>query len=385
MKKAAIIGVGMTPFGTHWKRDVTSLTTEAINKALDDSGVSDSDVDSLFIGSMSGGLFSNQEHYGSLIPDYAGLHNKPATRVEAACASGGLSIKHAYQEVLSGRSDVVVAMGVEKMSDIGGFSVTRALGTAAHSEWEGLQGATFPGLYAMIAKLHMEKYGTTSEQLAMCSVKSHKNGAHNPLAQFQREITVDQVLNSSPVADPLRLLDCSPVTDGSAAVIIASEEVARKYTDTPIWIKGSGHATDSISLHDREDITTLRASVLASKSAFEQAKMAPKDIGCVEVHDCFSIAEICAIEDMGFCKKGEGGQFTEDGNTAIGGKIPVNTSGGLKSKGHPIGASGVAQAIEAVLQLRGEAGKRNTGAEVAMTHNVGGSGGTAVCHIFGRE
>jgi acetyl-CoA C-acetyltransferase len=295
-----------------------------------------------------------------------------------------LALRQGYIDVASGLHDIAVVGGVEKMTDISAHSVTKVLATAADTEREAIFGATFPGLYAMMAKLHMHKYNTTEEQLALVSVKNHKNAMHNPNAQFHKEVSVQDVLNSPYIADPLKLLDASPITDGAAAIVLASEEKAKKLCDTPIWIAGTGHATDTISLHDRQDLLTLNATVHAAKQAYLQSKLEPKDIQCAEVHDCFTIAEILALEDLGFVKKGEGGNFTESGQTQIGGKLPINTSGGLKAKGHPIGATGVAQAIEAVMQLRGTAGKRNTNSEIALTHNVGGSGGTAVVHIFTR-
>ncbi len=271
------------------------------------------------------------------------------------------------------------------MTDVDVETTTDALAAAADREWEGVMGATFPGLYAMIARLHMHKYGTTSEQLASVAVKNHHHGTMNPKAQFQNEISIDAVLNSVMVADPLHVFDCSPISDGASAVVLAPAEIAKKYTDTPIYVKGSGQASGTLSLHDRPDITTLDATVAAANRAYKMAKVTPKDIDFAEVHDCFTIAEICAIEDLGFVKKGEGGKATMEGMTAIGGQIPINTSGGLKACGHPVGATGIKQAVEIVLQLRGEAGKRQIdGAEIGLTHNVGGSGGTAVIHIFGR-
>ena len=247
-------------------------------------------------------------------------------------------------------------------------------------------GATFPGLYAMIARLHMHKYGTTSEQMAQVAVKNHENGSMNPIAQYRSKISVEQVLKSVMVADPLHIFDCSPITDGAAAVVLAPADVAHEYTDTPIYVKATAQASDTIALHDRRDITTLDATVAASKRAYEMAGLGPKDIDVVEVHDCFTIAEICAIEDLGFVEKGQGGKFTEEGQTAIGGSIPVNTSGGLKACGHPVGATGIKQAAEIVTQLRGEAGKRQVdGAEIGMAHNVGGSGATALVHILSRD
>ena len=337
---------------------------------------------------MSGGRFVEQEHIGALIADYSGLSRNlhvPATRVEAACASGGLALRQAIMAVASGYSEIVVAAGAEKMTDVGSEEASSALAAAADREWEGMAGATFPGLYAMIAKLHMHMYGTTGEQLAEVAVKNHKNGSFNPIAQYKNTITVDNVLNSIMVADPLHIFDCSPITDGASALVLAPAEIAHKYTDTPIYIKATAQASDTIALHDRRDITTLDATVMAAKRAYSMAKLTPEDIDLVEVHDCFTIAEICAIEDLGFAEKGKGGIVTENGETAIGGRIPVNTSGGLKACGHPVGATGIKQAVEIVTQLRGEAGKRQVeGAEYGMTHNVGGSGATAVVHIFSR-
>lgn len=384
MRKVAVVGVGMTKFGQLWDRDLVSLSVEAGYKALKDAGLLQKDVQSLYIGTMSGGLFVNQEHLASMLSDQLGFRNIPSVRVEAACASGGLAMRQGYLDVASGNKDVVVVGGVEKMTDIGGHTVTKVLATAADTERESVFGATFPSIYAMMAKLHMHEHKTTEEQLAHVSVKNHSHAVHNEHAHFRRKVTLDQVMSSTKLADPLKLLDASPVSDGAAAVVLASEDFARKITDTPVWIAGSGHATDSISLHDRKDMLTMQSTVAAAKEAFRNARMQPKDIGTLEVHDCFTIAELLALEGMGFVKRGESGQLAEQGQTYIGGKIPVNPSGGLKAKGHAIGATGVAQAVEAVLQLRAQAGKRNTNAETALTHNVGGSGGTSVVHIFKR-
>ncbi|MCQ6961643.1 thiolase domain-containing protein [Methanolobus chelungpuianus] len=389
MREVAIIGVKNTLFGEQWDRSFRDLVVEAGVGAVEDAGVAGERIDSMFVGNMSGGQFVEQEHIGALIADYSGLAKNlhvPSTRVEAACASGGLALRQAFYSVASGMDDIVIAAGVEKMTDVPSSKASSALAAAADREWEGIMGATFPGLYAMIARMHMHKYGTTSEQLAQVAVKNHYNGQFNPIAQYRNTITVDAVLSSIMVADPLRIFDCSPITDGASAVILAPADVAHEYTDTPIYIKASGQASDTIALHDRRDITTLDASVVAGRRAYEMAGLGPKDIDLVEVHDCFTIAEICAIEDLGFVKKGEGGKATQQGETAIGGRIPVNTSGGLKACGHPVGATGIKQAVEIVQQLRGEAGKRQVdGAEVGMTHNVGGSGATAVVHIFSRN
>jgi acetyl-CoA C-acetyltransferase len=388
MRDVAIIGVGCTKFGELWDKSFRDLFVEAGISAIEDAGVQGEDIDAIYLGNMSAGRFIEQEHLASLIADYAGLAslNTPATRVEAACASGGLAMRQAVLAVASGYHDIVIAGGAEKMTDVDTDDTTKVLAAAADREWEGIMGATFPGIYAMIARLHMHRYGTTSEQLAAVSVKNHFNASMNPRAQYQNHITVEDVLNSTMVADPLHLLDCSPITDGAAAVILAPAETAARYTDTPVYVKASAQASSSISLHDRADITTLDATVAAARKAFEMAKLTPKDVDVAEVHDCFTIAEILAIEDLGFFKKGEGGSATEEGVTALGGEIPVNTSGGLKACGHPVGATGVKQVVEIVEQLLGEAGKRQVdGAEIGLTHNVGGSGGTAVVHILSRR
>jgi acetyl-CoA C-acetyltransferase len=388
MRDVAIIGVGCTEFGELWDKSFRELFVEAGVSAIEDANVQGGKIDALYVGNMSGGRFIEQEHLGALIADYSGLASLhiPSTRVEAACASGGLALRQGIIAVASGYHDIVIAGGAEKMTDVGVETTTDALAAAADREWEGIMGATFPGLYAMMARLHMYKYGTTQEQLASVAVKNHHNGTMNPKAQFQNEITIDTVINSVMVADPLRVFDCSPISDGASAVVIAPAEIAKKYTDTPIYVKASAQASGTISLHDRPDITTIDATVAAANWAYKMAKVSAKDINFAEVHDCFTIAEICAIEDLGFVKKGEGGKAAESGLTAIGGKIPVNPSGGLKACGHPVGATGVKQAVEMVLQLRGEAGKRQiAGANIGLTHNVGGSGGTAVVHIFGRD
>ncbi|MBI5460477.1 thiolase domain-containing protein [Methanobacterium sp.] len=384
MRDVAIIGVSQTKFGELWEVSFRDLITEAGMKAVADADIEGADLEAMYVGNMTAGLFIQQEHIASLIADHSGLTPIPCTRVEAACASGGLALRNGIMAVASGYHDVVISAGVEKMTDV--VDPTPAIATASDQEWEAQQGVTFPSLYAMMARRHMHQYGTTREQLAMFSVNNHKNGALNPLAQYPFEIGVDQVLNSTMVADPLRLLDCSPVTDGAAAVILCPAEDARKYTDTPVYVKASAQASGTIALHDRRDITTIDSTVHASRTAYDMAGVGPKDIDAVEVHDCFSINGILAIEDLGFVEKGQGGNAVEDGLIAIDGDLPVNPSGGLKARGHPLGATGIAQAAEMVWQLRGDAGKRQVnGIEIGMTHNIGGTGGTAAVHIFGRE
>ncbi|HJK27545.1 MAG TPA: thiolase domain-containing protein [Methanocorpusculum sp.] len=386
MREVAVIGAGITAFGERWDTSFRDLCTEAGVAALEDANVAGEQIDAMFVGSMSAGRFIGQEHVGALVADYVGLGGElhvPATRVEAACAAGGLAFRQAVAAVASGMSDVVVAAGVEKMTDVS--DATDVLAGAADREWESFAGATFPGLYAMIACDYMNKYGLTREQLAQVAVKNHYHGARNPYAQFRSEITQSTVIKSTLVASPLRLFDCSPVSDGAAVVIVCPMERAKEFTDTPIKVLASAQAGDTIALHDRPDFSTLGATVAAGNAAFKQAKLERKDIDFVEVHDCFTIAELCAIEDLGFVPKGTAGKFTEEGETQIGGKLPVNTSGGLKACGHPVGATGIKQVWEVVQQLRGEAGKRQVdGAEIGMTQNVGGTGATVVSHIFRR-
>ncbi|OYT42367.1 MAG: acetyl-CoA acetyltransferase [Candidatus Altiarchaeales archaeon ex4484_43] len=385
-RNVAIIGIGMTKFGELWGKRYRDLITEAGVDAIKDAGIEGEDIQGLYIGSMSPGLFAGQEHIGALVADYSGLSGIPATRIEAACASGGLALREAYLTIKSGAMDIVVAGGVEKMTDVTTSSAMIALMGAGDQEWEAFKGVTFPSLYALMARRHMAEYGTTVEQISQVAVKSHHNASLNPCAQFPFKVTLEQVMNSSLIADPLRLLHCSPITDGAAAVVLASEEVAKRLVDDPIWIIGSSMATDTIALHDRKSLSRIDSTIIASKKAYKDAKIKPEDIDFAEVHDCFSIAEILAIEGLGFCKPGEGGKITEDGETELGGRIPINPSGGLKGKGHPVGATGIAQAVEAVLQLRGKAGKRQVkDAEIGLIHNLGGSGATTVINILKRD
>jgi acetyl-CoA C-acetyltransferase len=384
MREVAVIGVGMTKWGELWEKSLRTIFVETALLALDDAGIDK--IDSMYVGCMSSGLFVGQEHLASLLADYLGQVPVPSARIETACAAGGLALRLGFMEVASGMSDVVLVSGIEKMTDVSGYEETYALGTAADQEYEGYHGLTFPGLYALIARAHMEKYGTTREQLALVAVKNHSNGSKNPLAQFPFEITVDSVLNSVMVADPLRILDCSPITDGAAAAILCPVEMARKMNKPVVKIIGSGHATDSIALSSRKDLTWLEATYQAGKRAYAMAGKKPKDIDIIEVHDCFTIAEICVLEALGIFEKGKAGNAVEDELTYLDGKIPVNTSGGLKAKGHPVGATGVAQVIEVVKQLRGEAGKRQIkDPRIGMAQNMGGSGGSTVVHIFERE
>jgi acetyl-CoA C-acetyltransferase len=382
MRDVAVIGVGMIKWGELWDKSLRSMFVEAALKAIDDAGVDK--IDSMYVGCMSSGLFVGQEHLGGLMADYLGVCPIPATRVESACASGGAAFRQAYIEVASGMSDFVLAGGVEKMTDIGGGGATFALSTAADQEYEVYNGITFPGLYAMMARAHMDRYGTTRDQLSQVSVKNHDNGSKNEYAQYPFKITADQVKKAVMIADPLTILDCSPITDGAAAAILCPLDIAKKVSKKPlVKVAGSGQATDTIALHQRKDLTYLAAAEAAAKTAYEMAGVGPADLDLVEVHDCFSIAEIMAIEALGLVEVGKGGQATAKGETAIGGRIPVNTSGGLKSKGHPVGATGVAQICEITEQLRGESGERQVkDARRGLAQNMGGTCASSVVHIL---
>ncbi|MDD5171551.1 MAG: thiolase domain-containing protein [Candidatus ainarchaeum sp.] len=383
MRRVAIIGAGMTAFGEHWEQGFRDLVVEAGLRAITDAGISGDKIDAGFIGTMASGRLVGQEHIGGLLADYMGLNPIPITRVEGACASGGLALRQGVMAVASGMHDLVVVGGVEKMTDLGVNTVSDILGGAGDQEWELFLGATFPAIYALMAKRHMQEYGTTEEMMAAVAVKNHRHGAKNKYAQFQSEITMETVLKSKMVADPLKVFDCSPITDGAAGVVLAPLDMAQSFVKKPVEIIACAQASDTIALHSRESLTSLKATRVAAKKAYEMAKLTPKDIDVAEVHDCFTIAELMAIEDLGFFPKGQGGKATLEGKTAIGSEIPINTSGGLKACGHPVGATGIKQAVECTWQLRGEAeGRQVKDAHVALSHNVGGSGATAVIHIY---
>jgi len=381
MRDVAVVGVGMNKWGELWEKDLRDLYVEAALLAIKDAGVDH--VDSMYVGCMTSGLFNCQEHLGSLMADYLGVNPIPATRVESACASGGIAVRMGFMEVAGGFSDIVLVGGVEKMTDVSGDGATFALATACDQEWEAYNGITFPGLYAMMARAHMAKYGTKREHLAMVAVKNHENGFHNPNAQYRMKVTVEEVINSTKVAEPLNILDCSPITDGAAAIILTTVENAKKLGKPIIRIIGSGQATGTIALHSRADLAAIDATRFAADKAYKMAGKSPKDIQFAEVHDCFTIAELLIMEELGFVERGKSGPAVEAGETKVGGRIPINTSGGLKSKGHPVGATGVAQIIALVEQFRGEKGVCQVkGAKVGLTQNMGGSGGSSVVHIL---
>jgi acetyl-CoA C-acetyltransferase len=384
MRDVAIIGVGMNKqWGELWEMSLRDVFVEAALAAIDNAGVDH--IDSMYVGCMSSGLFCGQEHVGAVMADYLGQCPVPATRVESACASGGTAVRAGWMEVASGMSDIVLVGGVEKMTDVGGDEATYALATAADQEWEAFSGVTFPGLYAMMAVAHMHRYGTTVRQLAAVAAKNHRNGAKNPRSQFPMAVTVDTVLSSVMVADPLHILDCSPITDGAAAAVLCPADQAKKLAKhgAPVKIIGSGQASDTIALHSRSDLTAIESAAKAAATAYMMAGKKPEQIDLCEVHDCFTIAEIIVTEALGLVEKGKGGPAVEAGETDLGGRIPVNPSGGLKSKGHPVGATGAAQIVEVVEQLRGESGERQVkDAKVGLTQNMGGTGASSVVHIL---
>jgi len=384
---ASIVSAGLSKFGKLkglYAREIFALAAkEAFERCpnLDPK----KDIQALFIGHM-GESYEHQGHTGATAADWTGLLHIPATRTECACASSGAALRAGIFAIMSGLYDVVMVGGVEKMTHRTTPEVTEFLAMASDYPFEQWHGITFPGLYALMATAHMHKYGTTEEQLAMVAVKNHHNGFLNPKAHMQKEVTLEKALNSRVIAWPLKLYDCSLITDGASCVILTKPEIAKKFTDTPIHIIGSGQGSDSIGIYERENFTSLAAAKYAAKKAYEMAGVTPKDIDVAEVHDCFTIAEIIAYEDLGFCKPGEGGHLIEEGITSLGGALPINRSGGLRAKGHPVGATGTAQAYEIYLQLTGQAEKRQVeNPEVALTHNVGGSGATAVVHIYRRE
>ena len=380
----SIVSAGMSKFGKHDGLLAREIFSQAVSEAYSRCPKLEpkSDIKAMFIGHM-GEAYEHQGHTGSAVADWAGLVGIPATRTEAACGSSGVALRSGIYAVLSGLADVVIVGGVEKMTHRTTAEVTEYLAMASDYPFEQWHGITFPGLFALMATAHMHAYGTTQEQMAQVAVKNHYHGSLNPKAHMQKEITLETVMTSRCVAWPLKLYDCSLITDGASCIVLAKPELAAKYTDQPVQVVGSGQASDTIGLYERKSLTSLSATILAAKTAYEMADVRPEQISLAEVHDCFTFAELMAYEDLGFCKPGEGGKLVESGQTRLGGLIPINTSGGLKAKGHPVGATGTAQAYEVYLQLTNQAGKRQVkDAKIGLTHNVGGSGATAAVHIY---
>ena len=378
----SVLGAATTKFGELWDVSPREMARQVLSEAITGSGIESKRIEALFVGNMLSGILSNQANLGSFFAEELGDYI-PAFRVEGACASGGLAFHNAVNSLLSGRYKTVAILGIEKMTDQGLEQIASTL-MAAGSDEERQAGATFVGLYALMAQAYMEKYGATEEDFAAVSVKNHYHGSLNPKAQFQFTVTVDQVMKSPKIADPLKLLDCSPISDGAAAVIISSDPAVVRKHKKPIRVAASSVASDTLSLYKRKTFTSLEPVVRASKIAYKEAQVSPDEIDVAEVHDCFTIAEVMAVDDLGFSKKGKGAKDIGSGKYMLGkGKTIVNPSGGLKSCGHPVGATGIKQIVEIVEQLRGESGENQCkGAKVGLTHNVGGSGAIAAVHIF---
>ena len=377
--KVSVVGTGHTRFGRD-NRDIGELMLDASLQALGE--VDAQALDAIYISNFSS-CFSGQCHLPAVLASKLGV-GMEITRVESACASGGLALKEAALAILSGMYEKVLVVGAERMSALP-IETTTAVLTRAAGLQEARQGVTFPGLYALMARRHFHEYGTTEEHLAKIAVKGHANAHDNPMAQFHKAITVDDVMRSRPVSSPLKMLDCSPVSDGAAALLLCSPDVAREYSDDPVNLVGIGHDTEAVELYGRESLTTMPAVVKAARKAYDISGLKPEDMDMAEVHDCFTIAELIEVEDLGFAEKGKGKCFVDDGEGEIGGRIPINASGGLKAKGHPVGATGVSQAVETVRQLQGRAdGMQIQGARTGLCCNVGGSGATAIVSIFSR-
>ncbi len=381
--KVGVVGIGHGKFGKREDVTVQELAFEPFKEALDDSGLSRDDVDATVIGSSP--EYHKQRSISGVIAEYLGMNPKMTYLTEAACASSSAALHNAVAYVKSGMYDVIAVLGVQKMTELTTPEILALMGRVGDVQWESVFGTTFPGYYAMYARRHMYDFGTTEEQMAKVAVKNHAHGLHNPNAMFQKEITMEKALGSKPVATPLKIFDCCGNADGAACLIVAEESKAKKICDTPVWLKGMGAASASMSVLRRKVLTSLPSAVEASKQAYGQAGIGPKDLSLAEVHDCFTIAEILAYEDLGLAEKGEGGKLIDEGQTYRDGSMPVNVDGGLKAKGHPVGATGASMAVEAVKQLRGEAGERQVeGAEIVLTHNVGGIGQYCYVNIYSR-
>jgi acetyl-CoA acetyltransferase len=384
MRRVAVIGVGVTKFGKH-DRSSAELFAEAAREAITDAEMAPSRIQALYYGNVTGGEGEHQLHASPLAASVLGLPGIPTTRFENACATSHTAFRHAVMEIAAGISDVVLVGGAERVLHIPTDHATEYFAYCSDASFEQPLGLTFPGVFALIARAHMDKHGTTEEQMAHVAVKNHRHGVLNPKAQFQKEITLETVLKSPYVADPLKLYDCCPFTDGGAALVLAAEDVARG-RKRAVWVLGSEAASDTMFLHEKRDLSRVTATERAAEAVYRTAGKGPRDVDVAELHDCFTMAEIVATEGLGFFEPGTGGLAAEKGWTSLGGKIPVNPSGGLKAKGHPIGATGAAQIAEIVTQLRAEAGPRQVdGARVGLTHTLGGNTATVLVSLFGRD
>ncbi|MDG5817672.1 beta-ketoacyl synthase N-terminal-like domain-containing protein [Natronococcus sp. A-GB7] len=386
MRDAYILGAGQSAFGSFPERTYLSLFDDAFDATMDsvDGELSPDEIDEAFLGTL--GVGGRQIGLsGPAVTEHLGLHGVPTTRVENACAASGYAFRQAVTAVRSGMADVALAGGYEVMTDASSDHTRWWLGVSGETEWERMSGTTFAGVYAQMASAHMEAYETTTEDLSRVAVKNHGNGAQNPKAHLGFECSLEDAVSAPAVADPLNLYHCCPTTDGASAVLVVSEDVAREYGDALVRVAGAGASSGRVGLFQRESLTSIPASVRAGEDAYEEAGIGPEELDFAEVHDCFAIAELLAYEDLGFCERGEAGRLLREGVTDPDGELPTNTSGGLKSKGHPIGATGTGQVVEAFKQLRGEAYVQVDDPRYGLTHNVGGSGGGVTVHVFERE
>ena len=383
MRPVAVVAVGKTPFGVFPELDIRALAVQAGEKCLSNAGVPREKIESFYLGNFAGPAFVGQNHLAPYVSMALGIQGVPATRVEAACASSGSAFFHAWMEVAAGIYDLVMVVGVEKMTSQPTARVTEILASAGDLTGEIRAGSTFASLFAMIARRHMYEFGTKKEHLAAVAVKNHAAGALNPDAQMRKTITLEQALAGKPIADPLNLYDCSLISDSAAAVILAPAERASEFTDKPVRVLGIAQASDYVALDQKPDITTFPAVRRAGERAYQMAGVRPEDIEFAELHDCFTIAEIIASEDLGFVSKGCGGPYAMEGHTSVTGERPINMSGGLKSKGHPVGATGVGQICDLVQQIRCQAGPRQVARHsLGLAQNLGGSGATCVVSIL---
>ncbi|QZA89824.1 thiolase domain-containing protein [Salinarchaeum sp. IM2453] len=384
MENVRIAGVGMTKFGEWSAKRTRELFAQAATEAIQDAELEQKDIDHVFYGNFIGEIAENQGHQGPLVADAAGV-DAPATRVESACASGGLAVRHGITQIQSGQADVVLVGGAERMNTLSTSETTDALAAAADAVWESNMGVTFPGAYALMANRYFHEFGGSREDLAHIAVKNHKNAINNDLAHFQREIDINDVLNAPVVSSPFSVYDCSPISDGAAAAVLVSEEYAEKTgIDAPIAITGTGQGGDKYTLTDRETMTWTQAANEASQSAYQEANITSDDIDLIEAHDCFTIAEVLALEALGIYERGEAIGAARRGETTADGELPVNLSGGLKAKGHPVGATGCAQITEMTKLLRGTHVNSPyvDDVEIGVTHNAGGTVASAVVHVL---
>jgi len=384
VSQVRIAGVGMTPFGKSPERTAREMFADAADEAFEDATVAPDAVEEVFYGNFMGEFAEQQGHQGPLAAEAAGV-NAPATRIESACASSGAAVRMGVNRIHSGEADVVLVGGAERMTNLSTADGTAALAAAADALYEIKAGVTFPGAYSLMANRYFEEYGGNREDLAHVAVKNHDHAVENDLAQFQMEITVEKVLDAVKVCSPFGLFDCSPMSDGGSAAVLVSESFAEDHgLEAPVAITGTGQGSDSLALHDRESIVRTPAAEDAAEMAYDDAEIGPGDVDVAEVHDCFTVAEVLAIESLGFFEPGEGITAAREGKTTIDGELPVNLSGGLKAKGHPVGATGGAQISEMTKLLRGDHVNSDAveDATVGLTHNAGGTVASCVVNVL---